>query len=103
MAVVYSTRFIGGLVTAATPLGYTVPGGYVAVVRDVEFAIDGAIACVPYFTLAGSFDIFRGGISVTDVWNQWRGRAVFNAGETFYLASSANVYGSASGYLLSLL
>lgn len=102
---VYSTQFIAraGL---NVNVGYTVPAGYRAVLRDVD------VACA---TGSGDTRIFflenpQGGLVWVAIANpesyvsfQWRGRQVYNPGEiiTFNPAEGAwDVMGS--GYLLTL-
>lgn len=102
----YSTQFIAGTPTPSTPLEYIVPELYVAVIRDVEVWLSSGAPLTVYvaavkpgpLTVAISvFDVTGGATS-----QQWKGRAVLNAGDTLEAAVSA---GAAtvlvSGYLLS--
>lgn len=88
-----------------TNLGYTVPAGYVAVLRDVD------VFCNLYST---STEFYVAGVGGAILWYvtvgaltdpsfyQWRGRQVFNAGDIITFAGSSNgVDMTASGYLLS--
>jgi hypothetical protein len=102
MAALYSVRFFGiqGLNGVAS---YTVPAGYRAVVRDLDVYCDNSGAGGTFF--------FKGPASQT-IWHlslaatattdgQWRGRQVFNTGETFLVDADTNSDVTVSGYLLT--
>lgn len=101
----YSTQFFLGTVDTVGQLLYTVPEGFVAVVRDVEV--------LHVSSDSGTFSIYDQSpgpaaatfwfVSVDDLtWAQWRGRAVLNPGDE--LSASVSDGGSyqafVSGYLL---
>jgi hypothetical protein len=100
---IYSTRFfqISGL-TGTHP--YTVPAGFVAVVRDLDAFADP--------TISGS-DLFFQGVATQTIWwnnfpvdqrsyGSFRGRQVFNPGETWFVTVDGDpVDVTVSGYLLT--
>jgi hypothetical protein len=99
----YSTQF-----AASSPTGpggfplYTVPAGYVAVVRDLE--VGSASAVTGFFSIQGGpgFAAFNITQSSGDISFQWQGRVVLNAGETLeFIGNTAAQYSViASGFLL---
>jgi hypothetical protein len=105
VARVYSTRFFAGAVTSITSVIYTVPAGYIAVIRDITATM--------FSTAAG--DVLILGINPPGVYNvgfktygtnyqpaHWDGRMVLNPGDELLAntnATSANVV--VSGYLLA--
>lgn len=86
---------------------YTVPAGYLAVVRDVTLAA-GTDALPVAFVLAVA-DV---GVIVEMIlppaesgvapYQQWRGRVVVNSGEELELTADALCNATVSGYLLTL-
>jgi hypothetical protein len=104
MSRVYSTRFMAG-VPSGTPLLYTVPAGYKAVVRNIDIwqpitAVTNLVE-VAVFGLAIFYVAYASATVQTA--DHWDGRQVLNAGDTLYASSNyalANLM--ASGYLLSL-
>jgi len=104
MATIYSTRFAIGAVTAAVANVYTVPAGFVAVVRCLSLVVNVTGATANVRTTAGAGQIFAFTSTVPGQWAGWDGRQVVNAGETITVTAST---GSTcdyfiSGYLLSL-
>ncbi len=104
MANVYSTQFL----TWSNPTSgvlYTVPAGYVAVVRDMDVWWDGETdegSLIASIHNVCTFMVFYGAPSVASAF-QWRGRVVINPGEKLELFPSVgNWSGVACGYLLSL-
>lgn len=103
---VYSRQF-GQLRTTAVPdlLFYTVPAGYVAVVRDIVLYVDidqtpGQIAV---YTISGSnaVMIYREISPTPGVTYHWDGRQVLNAGQSLYIYSDAGrMVALVSGYEL---
>lgn len=105
MAAPYSTQFaaVDGLGAGVTTL-YTVPAGYVAVVRDLNLN-DASLG-------SHSAVVFEGGSgarllsvlsSVASGDNPWTGRQVFKAGQTIDLSVSGGAWAVLmSGYLLSI-
>lgn len=104
MADVYSTRLYAALDLHGNE-GYTVPGGYVCVLRDVDifsyssgsesgFALEGDLGQVIWYVLVPP--------DTTQSY-QWRGRQVFNPGDIITFNASAGSFDvTASGYLLYL-
>ena len=100
---VYSTRFLAeaGFTGEAA---FEVPGGYVAVVRDIDAVVytgAGYTIQAGIGGLTNFWAITTGVVAVTDS-IQWRGRQVLNAGEQLVIATDASADFVASGYLLSL-
>jgi hypothetical protein len=107
MAVVYSHVLIWGLLPYPSGLGYTVPDGFVAVVRDIDIYNDGGAGG----GLAG-FIVYTD--SGTPIWQRkqpfvryqktysWRGRQVLTAGDTLECVPfDPNWQARISGYLLT--
>lgn len=105
---VYSVRFVKTLLTSANTTYYTVPVGFVAVVRCMT------LAWVTLAKVAGVGQVLLNGAN-SFVWIQgmdasqsssavWDGRLVLPAGEIIRAAATAagQVHFTASGYLLSL-
>jgi hypothetical protein len=84
------------------PVSYTVPAGYRAVVRDIDTYNGGdLLQFASYFEGNDLQTIW--GVQWTNVnaWsNQWRGRQVFYAGESFHFRADSGVDVTISGYLL---
>lgn len=101
MIAVYSTRFFA-LHGANGTFVYIVPAGRTAVVRDVDFYNGGGLSPAYYF-LQGSagqaIDYFQSPDLVAHT-HQWRGRQVYNAGESITVQSSQPSDITVSGYLL---
>jgi hypothetical protein len=102
MAGVYSVRFYGAhdLTGLAT---YTVPTGFVAIVRDFDafWGVSTAGAEVNLYGHAGQV-IYQAAFGLNDVgWRGWRGRQVLNAGETLQIFTSDAMDVTLSGYLLT--
>lgn len=103
MANVYSTRFLAWAADES-PAPYTVPSGYVAVVRDADIYSGGgsiinwqlAVNAVAKFA-AGQFTV----LSIAQV-ATWRGRQVVEPGEDLVFSSDGSTDGMVSGYLLAL-
>lgn len=99
---VYSTRFAAVVISGALNL-YTVPAGYIAVVRSVDFLATGASPGIFAWGLAAGGIYFAGATGLTtDNAYHWEGRQVFNAGDTIK-AITATITGqlAVSGYLLT--
>jgi hypothetical protein len=105
MADVYSTRFISAVGLTGTS-SYTVPNGFVAIIRDLD----------AYANPIGVVSLYLHGASGEALWwNSWdalvaayasfRGRQVIFAGETFNVEADVTLLDSVdvavSGYLLS--
>jgi hypothetical protein len=102
----YSKQLFLGSVDTVGQVLYTVPAGYITVVRDIEV--------LHVSSDSGTFSIYDQGpgssaatiwfVGVADLaWAQWKGRAVMNAGDQLIASvSDAGTYQAiVSGYLLS--
>lgn len=102
MAAVYSVRFVALRNTSGG--GVVVPAGNVAIVRDIDAFFGGGIG-------GGALNV-TGPAGQTFAWFpftglessvfQWRGRQVFNPGETIGWTADHGVDLTISGYLLTL-
>lgn len=104
MATVYSTQFYDASVTyGAIRALYTVPGNYVAVLRDIQ--VYNAAGSTTYYTIYGSpggtpviFGSLAPGVSA-----EWQGRKVLPPGTVIECDPlTNNIYVSISGYLLEV-
>jgi len=102
---VYSARFIA---TAGDPMPtatYTVPEGYVAVVRDVRGLVGSATSGNVTVTVAGTYGFIyvADAVSGQNVLVAEEMRVVVNAGETISAQSSTDALANllVSGYLLT--
>lgn len=107
MQTVYSVRLYHGLgVSPGTIVAYTVPAGYRAILRDIDcYSSAGVSNSEIYIEGDLGQTIFHAEVAATTQDSpQWRGRQVFEPGETI----SINVGGASawditmSGYLLTL-
>lgn len=98
---VYSTRFIAWSATG-TPPAYTVPVGYVAVVRDLDVTSGGGSIINWQLQIAGGAKFAVGQFTVESIAQlaSWRGRVVLNAGDVLAFASDGATDGVCGGYLL---
>jgi hypothetical protein len=99
-APLYSERFIAitGLVGA---IGYTVPAGYRAIVRDVDAYWGGGGSVQVYLHSAAGGTIWSDGNSgPSGFYFSWRGRQVFYVGETITVEATDPTDMTVSGYLL---
>lgn len=106
MPTVYSTVFITGNTSGGAPI-YTVPPGFVAVLRDVDVYNNSLLAAELFLedSQTGQTiwrvdnNAFIPGASIGS--SQWNGRQVFEAGGGFLFLATAGVWDvRASGYLL---
>jgi hypothetical protein len=106
MARVYSTQFVTlGVAVAPYEYEYSVPAGYLAIIRDVDVfwrptTLGGALTILNQVTAAIWYST---NAENTAQWQGWRGRQVIPAAGTFavnILAGTCDV--TVSGYLLSL-
>lgn len=103
---VYSTLFFLGTVGVTQITAYTVPAGYVAVIREIDARdFSGAVNGLYIASNVSGFGTFTwsflsnvaGGDAV-----QWKGRTVLPAASTILLAAGAASFQAAvSGYLLT--
>lgn len=103
---VYSTRFLAFSTTSTEEETYTVPSGFVAVLRDVDVYHQGGAADGWSVQLVDPLCyLMTGGDTGSAGLAQWSGRQIFNAGEqlqgTLYSAGDLASM-MASGYLLAL-
>lgn len=102
---VYSTRFIAVHDSPiAYPNVYTVPAGFVAVVREMDVYFGPSLAARKIFAEGTASQIFweDSVAAVEDGWRQWQGRQVFYASESFQLFCAGDVGDiTVSGYLLA--
>lgn len=103
----YSTEFIRGTIAAGAHLDYTVPNGFVAVVRDIMMINQGVVGTGLFGCWAQDdagawiYALFTPVACVGNPYT-WEGRAVMNAGETLSIHSlDAGWKVRASGYLLT--
>lgn len=108
MGTIYSTVFLNGNTGSGAPV-YTVPAGFVAVLRDVDVYNNS-------FVLAELFlEDSETGVTIKRWDNsalipdanlgsdEWRGRQVFTEGNGFLFNASSGVWDvRASGYLLTM-
>jgi hypothetical protein len=103
---VYSTQLLA--VKASTvDATYTVPEGFRLVLRDIDGEIEGQIDSAGSLTLLGALGqqlAYWPCPEGPNVYLSWRGRQVFNPGQTFSLLISGDTAfdAQASGYLLTL-
>lgn len=102
MANVYSTRFL--MAHATSIEGYTVPAGYVAIVRDADCFYPGGLGQSGQLANAsgGIFAYFPFAAAINGVLVSWRGRQVLQPGEVFGFISTTAMDIMVSGYLLAL-
>jgi hypothetical protein len=103
---VYSTLLFTGLLPVGTGTLYTVPSGYVAVVRDIE-VWSGATsqAGINFGLLSSGFYAVIWNLEIQpSAWQQWKGRVVAPAGLELqgYGGGQSTIHACVSGYLLSL-
>lgn len=103
MAVIYSTRFLAWS-DDETPAPYTVPTGYVAVVRDVDVWSGGGAMINVQLAVNAVAKFWAAQFTVESIAQvaQWRGRQVLQAGEDLVFSADGATDGLVSGYLLSL-
>lgn len=101
----YSTRVLMGVVPLPAGLSYTVPAGFIFVIRDVEANNQAAGENNCYIQITST-----PGVGLLAINNpiepakstQWQGRTVLNPGDVLAVgASSASLYVTISGYLLT--
>lgn len=103
MANVYSTRFLGWA-SESTPPAYTVPAGYVVVVRDADIYSGGGSIIDWTLSVNGVARFAAGQFTVESIAQtaEWRGRQILNPGELLVFAADGATDGMVSGYLLPL-
>lgn len=104
MTALYSTQFAAGTEAGgSTTVVYTVPTGYVAVVRDIEVGAQSPPANSVAINYAGVAEIYSVDTITQYRTAQWRGRVVLNAGDTINVDAIAGTWTYIiSGYLLSV-
>lgn len=102
MANVYSVQFYEGRDVSSATL--TVPPGLIWIVRDIDAFFGGGLsgdACNFVGSLGQTFAYFSY-IALISTGFTWRGRQVFNPGQTFGFVSGEGVDVTISGYQLTL-
>lgn len=103
---VYSTRFIGFESAVNATDSYTVPSGFVAVIRDITaFLASSAVTLAQVFIEEPNCVLLDAtGSGLTPTIAQWTGRTVCNEGEHIeaVIDAAAACSIAVSGYLLSL-
>jgi hypothetical protein len=101
---VYSTLFVQGAVPTTPAVFFTVPSGYVAVVRDVD-AVASSVGLELYISdaiLNQNFAAILPVVGPTVNAYTWRGRQVFLPGGEMQWGTAFDLmFGRVSGYLLS--
>lgn len=99
---VYSTRIWEG--RNVNVLSYTVPSGYRLVLRDIDTFFGGGIGggAANYVGTLGQTFAYASFTGLISELVSWRGRQVFEPGETIRMVSGPGVDVTASGYLLEL-
>ena len=102
---VYSTRFIAGFAPSVAG-SYTVPAGFVAIVRDIDawHEAGGSGSDYLYASVVSLGGAFFYETFAASQWISWRGRQVINPGEELVVQGNSTVNQSVmvSGYLLML-
>jgi hypothetical protein len=99
----YSTQFLSWAVETSPP-AYTVPAGFVAVVRDVDVSSGGGEIINWVWGIDGEAKLGGGQFTIEALnqFQEWRGRQIIPAGHFIYVQSDGPTDGQVSGYLLSL-
>lgn len=100
---VFSTRFLEG--RASTGATFTVPAGFRAVVRDVTFFNQQTLTVTSMFVLGATGAVvvfFVDNNPTADVYHQWEGRVVYEAGDIIVASAGHIVDFNVAGYLLTL-
>lgn len=103
----YSTRFYLGTATSEQTTVYTVPGTYIAVIRDVQYYVEGAAIDDVYLVAAESPGTPAAVIAAVgdlgpNAGTSWHGRVVLNGGDLLQLGAYGDtLFLTISGYLLS--
>lgn len=105
MAPVYSTRILEAAGLAST-IVYTVPAGYVLIIRDLDVYCHATGVDHVYLVGATGQTIWHQEFDVsTTFYGSWRGRQVIYAGEQVSITAAMSVLDGAdvtlSGYLLA--
>jgi hypothetical protein len=102
----YSTRFFAEAISAEVNPAYTVPSGFVAVLRDLELYNEtgdtDTLNCE--LTIPGPLNVIMYSAAEVPTYQsvQWRGRVVLNAGDVLWFYAGHYPWQVvASGYLLS--
>lgn len=96
-----------GIITSADTVLFTVPTSYVGVIRDVEVAnVGGSSDFVSFYVAKAPGSpaaTFWKQVDIgSSTWAQWKGRVVFDAGDTLHgFSGSGDFQALISGYLLS--
>lgn len=101
MASVYSHRFLAWAASEIPPV-FTVPTGYIAIMRDIDVWSGGGAMINWEAGINGICKLAAGQFTVESIAQvaTWRGRQVVEAGEEIYFQSDGPTDGAISGYLL---
>lgn len=105
---VYSARFFADTLTStALKVLYTVPAGYVALVKSIDLVVGVTATSGVSLQLPGSLNFWFVALpSSATIYASWRGHCVLEPGETISGIipgyTSGTAWLSASGYLLTL-
>lgn len=102
MANPYSTRFLAWSSSELVPV-YTVPTGYLIVVRDLDVWSGGGAMINWQLQVVEGAKFAAGQFTVESIAQtaQWRGRQILYAGEELLFQSDGPTDGMCSGYLLT--
>src|SRR5215475_13295339 len=97
---IYSTRFLAWAADESPP-AYTVPAGYVAIVRDADVWSGGGAMINYQLAVNGVAKFWAGQFTILSIAQvgQWRGRQVVMPGEFLVFSSDGATDGMVSGYL----
>lgn len=101
---IYSTQLIAVHdQPAVLPASFTVPPDRLCIVRDVDVYFGSSLATrVVYFEGSASQIIWQESVGPNLAgWRSWRGRQVFNPGDSFQVFATDVFDVSVSGYLLT--
>lgn len=100
--VVYSTQLLQ--LHGASAGSFEVPAGYACVVRDADCFYPGGAGQSAQLEgpAGGIFAYFPFSAAINGVLVSWRGRQVFNPGDTIVFAATSDMDIMVSGYLLTL-
>ncbi len=103
MAPVYSVQ-LAAIVGLDGPATFTVPDGFVWVLRDVDVWYVGFLTNVVHLLGSAGQTIWGNAFAGAEQpqYASWRGRQVLNPGQTFGLSSSSATDFTVSGYSLTL-
>lgn len=104
MAIPYTHRFLSWAASELPP-AYTVPAGYLAIVRDLDVWSGGGAMIDWQLSVDGIAKFAAGQFTVESIAQtaQWRGRQAVLPGETIQFQSDGPTDGLCTGYLLTYI